>query len=188
MSAQAFVETMKKLIAREVAPLLPSWRWGHVTALGPVVIELDAEQGTLSEIGSLVSGLAIGDRVQVLTWGTRSTITGIAGGGDTGWVPLIILPGFAAAVDEDPEVRRIGGVVYVRGIFSNTGLTANGTFTVAELPPGFAPPINYPLRAGTQSGAINGTIFFFATGDVQIRTGPTLGSYYSTAAANWPIS
>lgn len=80
MSAENFIQVMRRLIAKEVAGLLPSWRWGEVTATTPLTVELDAEQGTLTHIASTVGGLAVGDRVEVRTWKSRSLVTGRAGG------------------------------------------------------------------------------------------------------------
>lgn len=80
MSAESFIQVMRGLIAKEVSALLPAWRWGTVTNLSPLTVELDAEQGTLTHIGSTVGGLTSGDRVEIRTWRSRSLITGRAGG------------------------------------------------------------------------------------------------------------
>ena len=84
MSAEAMVQSIKRLVAREVREHLPRWRWGTITSITPLTVTLDAQQGTLTGISSVVSGLIIGDRVHVLTWKDRSTIIGVAGGAGSG--------------------------------------------------------------------------------------------------------
>lgn len=110
-------------------------------------------------------------------------------GPDSGWIPITILPGFAAnSANEAPSVRLKGGIVYVRGGYSNTGVIAiNTNYTVGNIPAGYRPLINVVSRAGTNSGLASAGLWFAASGDVLIRTGPNLSSYYMSGGQSWPI-
>jgi hypothetical protein len=110
-------------------------------------------------------------------------------GPDSGWIPITILPGFAAnSANEAPSVRLKGGIVYVRGGYSNTGVIAiNTNYTVGNIPAGYRPLINVVSRAGTNSGLASAGLWFAASGDVLIRTGPNLSAYYLFGGQSWPI-
>jgi len=105
---------------------------------------------------------------------------------DTGWVDITISPGFAAnSVDERPQVRRKNGIVYSKGLFASTGMSANGGHTVGTIPAGFLPPVNVIVRAGTSAGNVSATVFFSAAGPVIIRPGASLSSYYGVGGFSW---
>lgn len=99
---------------------------------------------------------------------------------DSGWVNVTVAGGFAAMTSpEQPQVRLIGKVVYLRGGWTNTGVAAiNTTYTVGTIPPGFRPPVNMVGAGGSATGAGIPVIFILPAGDVQVRTGPVLGTYY----------
>lgn len=160
--------------------------WGTVEVVTPFQVRPDGPDAGVVHATNIVGPVVVGDRVLIQMQGKQLVAYGPTP--DTGWVRLILNPGFAAAAGEHPECRRIGSVVYVRGVFTNAGMTATGTFNVAQIPVGFVPPVNYPLRAGTMNAATSGVIFFFATGVVQIRTGSALSGYYTTAGATFPVS
>jgi hypothetical protein len=116
--------------------------------------------------------------------------TGSSGLTDTGWVDIAVQSGFGAQGNgEQPQVRRIGSVVYARGGWSGTGIVAaNTSYTqVGVIPEGFRPVVNRPMRAGTNAGAVEASIIALANGNVDIRTGATLSPYYFLPSPSWPI-
>lgn len=110
-------------------------------------------------------------------------------GPDSGWVDITVNSGFAAqSSGERPSVRLRNGIVYVRGGWSNTGISAiNSSYTVGTIPAGYRPVVNVIGRAGVASGAASANLLFGAAGDVIIRTGPNLTSYYMSGGQSWPI-
>ncbi|GAA0639720.1 hypothetical protein GCM10009547_49530 [Sporichthya brevicatena] len=107
---------------------------------------------------------------------------------DTGWQDVTTLPGFA--IQQQPQVRKIGDVIYMRGGWSNTGLSATTNHNVGTVPVGFRPPDgthDLIIRAGTSGGNSSGVFFVSASGNVQLRTSSTLGSYY-ICCGSWPAT
>lgn len=101
---------------------------------------------------------------------------------DTGWTDIPAKTGFTRQTGDDrPQVRKRGGQIYLRGGWTNAGMAASGTFTVATLPAGFRPPnTSWPnFRAYSSSVAAGGDMFITTGGDLQIRTPATLGSFYA---------
>lgn len=96
---------------------------------------------------------------------------------DSGWVDVTIKSGFAMQGTEKPQVRNLNGVIYSRGGWNSTAISANGTFVVGTVPAGYRPTQNVLQQAGTQGGGTTAVFFVAATGDVSIRTGPTVPSY-----------
>lgn len=100
---------------------------------------------------------------------------------DGGWKDVTVAGGFAPMGGaEKPQARYRHGVVYVRGGFLSTGLTANGTHTVGTLPAGIpTPPVNDIRALGSSSGAATSASGFVQTGgELTIRVGATVGGYY----------
>jgi hypothetical protein len=129
-----------------------------------------------------------GNRIVMTGTGNFGVKGGITDLDDTGWVTCTLNSGFAwqgTSGSEAIQVRNKFGVIYIRGAVTSTGITTNGTFTVASLPPGFAPPKNVVNRCGTSSGAAAATAFVTSTGDLQIRTNGTLSSYYFFGGFTW---
>lgn len=107
--------------------------------------------------------------------------------GDSDWTDILIRPGFLPqGANERPQVQRRAGILYLRGLFSNTGMTAGQSFTVGDMPDGFAPPRNMQIPAGTSSGAATAQVFLSNTGTIQIRVGAVLSGYYGFGASGWP--
>lgn len=105
---------------------------------------------------------------------------------DTGWVNITTSGGFA--IQDQPQVRRIGGVVYARGGWSNTGMSINSVHNVGTLPAGFEPAgTSIGIRWTTSTGATSGTGFVLTTGAVQVRTGGALSAYYQFGGNAWLI-
>lgn len=99
---------------------------------------------------------------------------------DSGWVSVTIQPTFALHTDP-AKLRKVGNVVYARGAFANTGMSVNGTHTIATLPAGFFPTAGFYHPAGCSAGAITAQ-FVIGAGtsfdSIQIRPGATLSSSY----------
>lgn len=96
----------------------------------------------------------------------------------TSWSGVTVNGGYAAQAGAAPEVRRVGKVVYMRGGWSNTGLTANSNQTIGSIPAGFRPPKDSQFAVFGSSGSALGGGFIATTGDVSLRTGATVASYY----------
>jgi len=110
----------------------------------------------------------------------------LVGGNDTGWVDITVRAGFAAnSTSERPQVRKKNGFILSKGLFANTGMAANGSYTVGDLPSGFAPPVNVIGRTGTSSGGTTASLFFTSGGSVIIRTSGTLSGYYGIGGYTW---
>lgn len=55
----------------------PTFRWGVVTGTNPLAVQLDASDAPLAgKVDTLVSGLVVGDRVQVLWQNRRAVVIG----------------------------------------------------------------------------------------------------------------
>ena len=108
---------------------------------------------------------------------------------DTGWVDCTVMPGHSVQSSRPVQVRRIGPRVQMRWGISNLGLSANTTSDIIQLPPGFYPALNCYLPAIGHIGTAMAMIHISpSTGKIDIRTGPTLGSYYILDAASWLVN
>jgi hypothetical protein len=108
---------------------------------------------------------------------------------DSGWIDITVNSGFAANNStERPSVRLKNGIAYARGGWNNTGIAAiNTNYTIGNVPAGYRPLVNLISRAGTNSGLASAGLWVQATGDVQVRTGPNLSSYYMFGGQSWPV-
>lgn len=105
----------------------------------------------------------------------------------TGWVSVATETGFSPHSGFEPQVRRIGSVVYFRGGWSNTGLNAStSNITVGTIPVGFRPPVNQYHMAVGSNASVFGRMGFTSAGAVQISTGTNLAPYY-LANESWPL-
>lgn len=109
---------------------------------------------------------------------------------DYGWVNITVNSGFAAQGTQPPQLRRVGPFVHAHWGWSNTGLAINNTYTVGTIPVGYRPIVDTePIAAVSSSGAAVGHFFVTTGGDVQLRTGATLGAYYMlSAGCGWFVS
>lgn len=98
---------------------------------------------------------------------------------DYGWVNIGVNSGFAAQGAQIPQVRRVGKFVHAHWGWSSTGLAINNTYTVGSVPVGYRPIVDTEaIAAVSSSGQAVGHFFVTTLGDVQLRTGSTLGAYY----------
>lgn len=99
---------------------------------------------------------------------------------DTGWLDIAVSATFAAmAGTEKPQARKIGNKVWLRGGFTNAGITATANFNVGTLPTGTYPPVNMVVGIGGSSAAASASANInTTTGVIQLRTSATVGSYY----------
>ena len=111
----------------------------------------------------------------------------LVGGNDTGWVDITINSGFAyASYAERPRVRKMNGVIYLFGSFSNEGMSINNRYDAGQLPSWAYPEANSPMAAGGSEGNRSATLFVVRDGLLQIRTGSVLGGYYGIGGHSWP--
>lgn len=141
--------------------------WSYVTGLDPLAVRLDGANLTPSGPvpndpiypDAIVSGLRVGDRVQVLLAGNRATIIGINAGGDSGWVEIPLLPGFVkATADEPPVVRVRGGEVRFQGVVSPQGggsFPTGSVFFISQALPDWV-PMPTPNDAWGYAAGVNG--------------------------------
>lgn len=98
---------------------------------------------------------------------------------DTGWVNVTISTGFTQQGATPPRVRRIGKRVYLEWGWSNTGMSANGSYAVGVIPDGYR-PVGNAAYATAVSNTVStaGRMQVSTSGTITINTGSTLGSYY----------
>lgn len=106
----------------------------------------------------------------------------------TVWTPVAFTAPFADfSVDLACKVRRIGLVVYARGLIARTGGWAVSTTYAGALtiPAGFRPAQDhYPLGAAS-AGQTPATLKIATTGVVDIRTGPTGAPSFVSFCTSW---
>ena len=107
--------------------------------------------------------------------------------GDSGWVDISVQAGYTIQGTEKPQVRKVNGVVYSRGGWSSTGMTASSTQDpIGTVPAGYRPTQNVIHRAGSTSGAAVAELFINSAGNVSARIGAT--STYVMLGATWLTS
>ena len=98
---------------------------------------------------------------------------------DSGWIDLTVNAPYAHQGSLKMQIRRIGNVVYPRWGISNAGLAANGNYAVSTIPVGFRPARDIYIPAISSTPATDGLATIkSSTGQLDIRTAATLGSYY----------
>lgn len=104
---------------------------------------------------------------------------------DTGWVDVVLRPGFVAQGGLPPQVRRVGKRVEWRWGVTSAGLNINSVAVIADIPEEFRPD-KYSVYgyAASSNVAASGQIYVNPGGVVYIRTAATLGSYY-VAHLSW---
>lgn len=138
------------------------------------------------------------DQISVPTEGMRiyrldthgiETYTGTAWDAhDTGWLSIAVAAGYSRQGSNDPEVRRIGDLIIARWGWSNTGLATNSDHVVGTVPPGLRPQREHHTVPATNSAAAQAAgarMVFLTNGQVQIRTGATVGGYYLISGMPW---
>lgn len=114
-----------------------------ITATSPIAVPTNSGAATimLPNANSGVSSFTLGTpgAFWIGSWDSANTRwRTVAGGEDTGWVPLSAGPN-ATSIENTPAVRRVNGHYSLQGTYSNTGgaIAANGT--IATIPSGFRP-------------------------------------------------
>lgn len=95
---------------------------------------------------------------------------------DTGWVALTPVAGFTLSADA--TVRRIGNVIYFRGIATGT-FAANANATLGTVPSGFRPPGNDGRAVGAGATTGGQSVYYMnssSAGDLLARVA-TAGSH-----------
>lgn len=104
---------------------------------------------------------------------------------DTGWVNVTIASGYAAQSGFTPQVRKIGKVVYFRGGWSNTGMTAGVNEAVGTVPSGYRPSLTYYDLMVSNTVALSGARFAVTSaGGITIGVPATVGTYF-LAFGSW---
>lgn len=101
---------------------------------------------------------------------------------DLPWTNVTVASGFAQlSSTERPQVRMVGGVVYGKGGWNTTGISAVSTqYTIGTMPAAFVVPGGVRATAYTAFAAQNGTFLIDSAGQVILRTGASItsASYY----------
>jgi hypothetical protein len=113
---------------------------------------------------------------------------------DSGWTAVTISGGFAANGSTPPQVRKINNVVYCRGGWSNTGISAVADYSVGVVPAGFRPSSSFGLNVFIYA-VLSGTSNTYNTrididpntGVVRLRLGTTGSTYYNFPNTSWLI-
>lgn len=119
------------------------------------------------------------------TYYVRTAGAWIASLNDTGWVNCTRLPGIGQQSSLEPQVRRKNGVVYFQWGHSSAGINPSTETPVFTIPPGFRPVVTKYFRIAGNSEANGGTAILNTSGEVRIRTGPTVGNYYIYDACHY---
>ena len=183
----------KARVAIDAVEALPSGTLSRVlTCAAGDTIEVRAYQASGANLTLLNSNFSCWADVVLVDVPAGSGIAGIATSGglvgdgstaipikldDTGWLDVMVSPGFAIQGTERPQVRRVGQTVFSRGGWNSTGITASASFNIGTLPAGFSPTQNVLWQAGVQAGGISAQMFIGSNGVVSIRVGTTVPSY-----------
>lgn len=152
---------------------------GALDANGIYIYDEADDEATFSDLLNL-GGQSVSDAIAAL--GTTL---------DTGWLPVTFGSGYENSGASTPvEVRRIGRVVYGRGLIKRTaGFAAGSTYSdVLTVPAGFEPDDSHYMAGGTTANVPLATLVMLSTGALQIRTGPTTAPAYVSFAVCWPLS
>lgn len=164
-------------IRKELRDNAVSLRWATVTNLMPLEVQRDGEFESFAVTGSAVDAslLEVGDRVRVSNFGSKAFIESsqnaltrlYAPPDNTGWVNLTIET-TAGSPYGTPGVRRINGIVYLRGGVGNDAGIPNTK--LCDLPAGFHPATTMFMSAGAADapgqtvGIYSGAIFKRSSG------------------------
>ena len=141
-----------------------------------------------------VGGLTTGNRVQAAFLGDRLVVFAKAGGAaDTGWVGITFEAGYQQFDSSDAfkcQVRRIGGIVYTRGLMRPTSgsFASSTTHVVATMPSGFRPASVIYAAMGGNFSFDTASVVYRNSGIVEVRTsaGGT-PPYIGFGGTSWPV-
>lgn len=106
---------------------------------------------------------------------------------DTGWVDCVRASGIRQQGGADPQVRRIGKVVYMRWGVSANGIAGNSVRTVFTIPVGYRPPVWKYFPVASSSAGFTALSVVKNDGGVEIRTNASAGSYYMWDVVSYAI-
>ncbi|TDE91591.1 hypothetical protein EXU48_15715 [Occultella glacieicola] len=107
---------------------------------------------------------------------------------DTGWVPIDVYAGYETK-SGTPAVRRIGPVVYARGVIGPTAgtMAASQTVYIGRVPVGFRVAESLWFAAGTTAGQPAATLVQLSDGQIQARTPNLAVSYVGLSSMSYPV-
>ena len=105
----------------------------------------------------------------------------------TAWTNCTVRSGFAANQGNTPQVQREGKRVQMRRGINKTGLSASGSFDVADVPEGFRPEESKYIPIVGSSAASVGMAVVSPSGVVTVLTSATLSPYYLFDALAWNV-
>ena len=147
-----------------------------------------ADHGTPTSSNPLIvfrADAGAGREIEYTTNGT--TWRSLVAEEDTGWVNISIASGFSSQGSQQPQVRRINGIVYTRWGWSNSGMSVSSAYgTIGTIPAGYRPGLSVYLTPTTHSAASTGLMVVRDNGGIELRTGNPLGSYFLLPGTTWP--
>lgn len=169
--------------------LMPGVEYTINTATKSITLAEPIDAGTVVDFEAIVPMMPeegvpeLADMVAALTQaGTALQADVEALKADTGWIQLSAAAGINFSANWVPKLRRVGKVVYLRGLC--TGVTANQT-QLLTIPAGYRPPVGghaYVGYCGNADDVRAARLFVEETGEVIFRSAGAV-----LPAANDPI-
>src|SRR5699024_4496132 len=105
---------------------------------------------------------------------------------DTGWVDVTPINEFTFQGSNSVQVRKmLGSLVLIRWGFDSTGMSANTSHNVGTIPAGFEPANPTYITLTSSNAEDSGMAVIGTGGNIEIRTGSTVASYYMFDGNSW---
>src|SRR5699024_6844580 len=105
---------------------------------------------------------------------------------DTGWADVTPIDGFTFQGSNSVQVRKmLGSLVLIRWGFDSTGMSANTSHNVGTIPAGFEPANPTYITLTSSNAEDSGMAVIGTGGNIEIRTGSTVASYYMFDGNSW---
>jgi len=159
-----------------VRSLVPSFAYGEVASVTPptVILDSDATSTPRPIADSLVTGLTVGQRVEVRAIGSRRDIVAQAGGGDTGWLAVTAGATFAGS---SLYVRKVGDFVTLRGQGTRTTGNVTSGDVVCTLDAAYRPATSRSFT-GNGSGSALAKMVIASSGIITVSSAPSATTTY----------
>lgn len=105
----------------------------------------------------------------------------------TAWTDVVLRAGFTYQGGYKFQWKRIGRVCFLRWGVSSTGMTASGSFTIADLPAAARPPLSAYVVVAGSTATNQGAAVIGSGGDIVLKTGPSVSGYYLFDGISYPL-
>jgi hypothetical protein len=106
---------------------------------------------------------------------------------DSGWQSVTVSGGKAGIAGAPPMVRKVGKVVYARGGWSNTGITASTQATVGTIPVGYRPVTDMIITPGMSSPVSQSRMLINSAGGVDIDPPASVPTRLQWDGVSWMV-